>query len=504
MVQSMTSSTRTTACVVAVALCAGLSASPALAVEPFLAEFLPAAEGKRIAAAAPAEASAKPARPRKVLVFTEGKRGLVRRGTATTYVAHKSAPHCAEAVAVLGRKTGAYQAVVTDDARHFEPDRLKAFDAVAVANAYLERVLFSVDAAEHERLAPRRKALMDFVAGGKGFVGIHTATIEALGWPEYNRMVGGIHRGHAWHAHQSVPIELDDPRHPLTAAFEGRGFAIQDDVYELAAPYSRDAVRVLMSVYTAKAPKSPTAYRSDGDYPVSWVKAHGRGRVFCTTLGHSPATFRNAKVLRHVLDGVQFALGDLKADATPMGLPAARRPTGLADEAGWVALFNGRDFTGWKLAEKDKAHWQVRDGVMRFDGKGPTLWTAESYGDFSLKVDWRFPREGDSGVFVRGSGRGQINIWTWAMGSGEMWSFRGGAKGDDKKLYTPSTNADKPVGEWNTFIITAKGESLTVVLNGREVISKAPIKGLPASGPIALQRHGNPIEFKAIYLKKLK
>jgi hypothetical protein len=493
------------ACVVAAALCLNLGAPPLPAVEKSLAEFLSEEDAAKIAAAAPAEASARPAKPRKVLVFTEGKRGLIRRGDATTYVAHASAPHCAEAVAAMGRKTGAYEAVVTDDGAFFEPERLKAFDAVVLANVYLERVLFSLDAKQHEQLAPRRKALLEFVAGGKGIVGIHNATIEALGWPEYNRMIGGIHRGHAWHAPQQVPIDLDDPRHPLTAAFEGKGFIIQDDVYEFAAPYSRDAVRVLLSVYTAKAPKSPTAYRSDGDYPISWVRSHEKGRVFYTALGHNPATFRNARVLRHILAGIQFALGDLKADATPAGLPAAKRPTGAADEAGWRALFNGKDLTGWKLADKDKAHWSVRDGVIRYDGQGPDLWTTDRFGDFVLKVDWRFPREGDSGVFVRGSGKAQVNIWTWRMGSGELWGYRTGAKTPEaQKPFTPRTNADKPVGEWNTFILTMKGDRLTVVLNGQEVISQAELKGVPAAGPIALQRHGDPLEFKAIYVKELK
>jgi len=488
---------------VSVGCAAALASAAAKEFDP--TPYVPKDDAAKIDAAVPAKASAAPGAARKVLIFTEGKRGLVRRGAATTYVGHKSAPYCAMAIAAMGRKTGAFAATITDDPKAFDPGGLDGYDAVVLANAYLDRVLFGVGPKEADRYKARQKTLTDFVAGGKGLVGIHVAAAEALGWPEFNEMLGGTHRGHAWHAHETVPIETDDPGHPINAAFGGRSFAIQDDVYEFAAPYSRESVRVLLSVYTPKAPPSMTADRADGDYPVSWVRKHGSGRVFYTAMGHSPATWQNAAVLRHVLDGIQFAAGDLKCETAASGPLRGKRPTGAADRAGWRSLFNGTDYTGWKLAEKDKAHWKVRDGVMRFDGQGPTIWTAEEFGDFTVRVDWRFPREGDSGVFVRGSGRGQVNIWTWAMGSGEMWSFRGGAKTPEaKKLYTPSVNADKPVGEWNTFVITAKGQTLSVALNGREVIHEAPITGLKPAGPIALQRHGNPIEFKAIYVKQAK
>ncbi len=463
---------------------------------------------KRIAAAAPSTAAPKGKQPRKVLVLTESKRDLdaAARSQGMKFVPHRSAPHCAKAVAIVGKQTGAYEATITSDLGAISADGLKPFDAIVLANVYLEGKLYRVprDAKQPGRspFEERQKALVEFVRGGKGLVGIHNATAEALGWVEFNRMIGGTHRGHAWHAHQTVPIRLDDPKSPLNAAFEGRGFSIRDDVYLLAGPYARDAVHVLLSVDAAKAPASMTAERADGDYPISWVRTYGRGRVFYTALGDSPATFENAKFLRHLLSGIRFALGDLQADTSP-GKPLARK-AGFTTMEGWTALFDGKDLDAWKLDEQQKPHWLVEDGIIRYDGRGKTLWTRESFKDFMLRVDWRLPRKADSGVFLRGSGKAQINIWTWSMGSGELWSYRGGAKTDElRKSYTPKLNADKAVGEWNTFLVTMKGDRLTVSVNGREVISQAHLKGIPAEGPIALQQHGDPIEFKSIYVKPL-
>jgi predicted O-methyltransferase YrrM len=171
---------------------------------------------------------------------------------------------------------------------------------------------------------------------------------------------------------------------------------------------------------------------------------------------------------------------------------------------GFRALFNGKDFTGWKAkqrgvdSEAERAKWQqnwkVEAGIIKFDGKGPTLWTTKKFKDFVLMVDWRFPKPGDSGIYLRGRSKSQVNIWCREMGSGEVWGYRTDKKLPEeiRKACTPLRKMDKPVGQWNRFVITMKGDRLTVKRNG------------PAEGEIALQRHGNPIEFKNIYVKSLE
>jgi len=182
---------------------------------------------------------------------------------------------------------------------------------------------------------------------------------------------------------------------------------------------------------------------------------------------------------------------------------------------GFAALFNGTDFTGWQAkqgkaeSEEEKAkwqqHWKVEDGLIKFDGQGPTLWTSRKFKDFVLMVDWLFPKPGDSGIFLRGQAKSQVNIWCRDMGSGEVWGYRTDKKMPEevRKACTPIKKMDKPVGQWNTFVITMKGDRLTVELNGQVVIENARLPGVPPEGEIALQRHGNPIDFRNIYIKEL-
>lgn len=175
-----------------------------------------------------------------------------------------------------------------------------------------------------------------------------------------------------------------------------------------------------------------------------------------------------------------------------------------ADE-GFRLLFNGKNLEGWKADDEAKKHWVVRDGVLSYDGKNGNLWTVQSFGDFVLKVDWRLPAPGDSGIYLRGTSKAQVNIWCNALGSGEVYGYRTDRNQPEevRKAATPLKKADKPVGQWNTFVITLKGERLTVVLNGEVVISNARLPGVPKSGPIALQHHGNPIEFRNILIREL-
>lgn len=195
----------------------------------------------------------------------------------------------------------------------------------------------------------------------------------------------------------------------------------------------------------------------------------------------------------------------------------------------FVSLFNGKDFTGWKVPAGDGGHWRVVDGVIDYDAESEAkedknLWTERSYGDFILRIDWRIKEvpytnpnvfivmpdgshkkdekgrdiripvpDSDSGIYVRGTSKAQINIWNWPVGSGEVYGYRTDAKmpASVRAGVTPSMHADRNIGEWNTFEITMRGTRLSVVLNGHRVIENADLPGIPATGPIALQHHGS-------------
>ncbi len=194
---------------------------------------------------------------------------------------------------------------------------------------------------------------------------------------------------------------------------------------------------------------------------------------------------------------------------------------------GFVALFNGKDLTGWKglvgspktragmspqdLAEAQvkadenmHAHWQVVGGVLVFDGKGHSLCTAKDYGDFELLVDWKIEAGGDSGLYLRGSP--QVQIWDLAQrpeGSGGLFNNK---KGPSKPLKC----ADHPVGQWNTFRIIMTGERVTVYLNDVLVVDNVVLenywerdKPIYPVGQIELQSHSSPLYFSNIFIREI-
>lgn len=204
---------------------------------------------------------------------------------------------------------------------------------------------------------------------------------------------------------------------------------------------------------------------------------------------------------------------------------------------GFTALFNGKDLAGWKADDETKQHWSVKDGVLEHDGKKCDLWTDAAFGDFTLMLSWRWSGTptveqhpvfdadgnevkgpdgkvktermidgGDSGVFLRGYRKAQANLFCYPCGSGEVWEYRTDPKmpADVRKACMPKKRADRPVGEWNQMTITMKGERLTVVLNGEEVISAARLPGVPDRGPIGLQHEFNRVQFKNVYLREQK
>ena len=214
--------------------------------------------------------------------------------------------------------------------------------------------------------------------------------------------------------------------------------------------------------------------------------------------------------------------GLMSCSSGAAGAPAQAEP-------GFQRLFNGKDLSGWKVPEGDNGHWKVVDGVIDYDAlseaKGEKhLFTEKEYGDFVFKVEWRLKEtpymnnnvpvilpdgthklgpdgkelkapqlDADSGIYLRDrKGKSQVNIWTWPIGSGEVYGYRmdKSQPADVRAGVTPKKKADKPIGEWNSFVITLKGTRLTVVLNGVTVIENADLPGLQARGPIGLQHHG--------------
>ena len=261
---------------------------------------LPQAVLQKIEAAIPPAATVAAKQPRKVLVFWRCEGFVHGDGIA-------AANH---ALAVMGRKIGAYTADLSDDYSVFEPANLAKYDVLVLNNT--TQLKFPD--------AGKKQALLDLVRSGKGLVGIHAATDSFYDWPEAAALLGGLFDGHPWGAGGTWAFKLDEPEHPLNRAFGGKGFKLQDEIYQFKAPYTRADRRVLVSLDLSDPATSGVkngVKRTDGDFAVAWIKTHGQGRVFYCSLGHAANVFQAPSVLRFCLDGIQYAAGDLPADATP-------------------------------------------------------------------------------------------------------------------------------------------------------------------------------------------
>ena len=224
----------------------------------------------------------------------------------------------------------------------------------------------------------------------------------------------------------------------------------------------------------------------------------------------------------------------------------------IYEEQGFTRIFNGKDLAGWVTPAGDNGHWSVIDGVIDYDARSEAsedknLWTEKEYKDFCLHIEWRFKGYGDhlfplptilpdgeywrdengkiieppgpnsdSGILLKESG--QVNLWCWSVGSGELWSVRTDEKmpPEARAGAVPKENADKPVGQWNAFDITLKGDRITVINNGITVIDNAWYPGMAERGRLGLQHHGgintetgklqgasSLVQFRNIWIKEL-
>lgn len=248
---------------------------------------------QKIKDALPEKVTVPVTKPKKILIFWRCEGFFHKDGIAAGNKAFE----------LMGEKTGAFTTVTSDDMSMFDPDKLKEFDAVIFNNT--TRLSFKDPV--------HRQALLDFVNNGKGVVGTHSSVDNFYTWPEGAALMGALFAGHPW---GEAPVKLDDPTHPLAKAFDGKGFWIRDEMYKMRDPYSRESLRVLLSFDMSKL-KEGAPTREDKDNPIAWIHEVGKGRVFYCSLGHNRRIFQDPTVLQFYLDGIQYALGDLKADATP-------------------------------------------------------------------------------------------------------------------------------------------------------------------------------------------
>jgi len=275
-------------------------------------------QARRIEAAVPREATVKPIKSRRVLIWNTP---FMDKCPHAGYCV----PQAQHAMELLGRKTGAYEPVVSDDVAMYLPENLARFDAIIFNNSNgpwirpteqdMPRLKdYGPDIDTVEQLL--RKSLLDWVRNGGGFVALHHAIGGNNHWPEYGEIIGASYWGHPWN--EEVGVKLDEPNHPLLRAFGGENFRLAEEIFQFNDPYSREKVRVLLSLDVANTNTTvPWVYRKDNDFALAWIKPYGKGRVFYSAIGHRTEIWWNKPILRFYLDGIQFAMGDLDAPMSP-------------------------------------------------------------------------------------------------------------------------------------------------------------------------------------------
>ena len=280
----------------------------------------------------PAQATVRPPAPHAVLLFS-----------LTTGFQHSVRPYATEIIKVLATKTKAFTVVESMDIECFSPENLAKFDAVILNNCcpdakhrdlFLDVLTNTVDKSikdiglkykdltdgqRRQMAAELEKNLIDFVAGGKGLVSIHGSIAFQNNSAAFGEMMGASFDFHP--KRQMLTLNLVDPAHPLVAAFKGEGFIHSDELYMFKNAYSKLNFRPLLEADMGKlddASRNNPKITGKKHLYVSWIKRHGKGRVFYVSPSHQPQSYENECILKFHLDGIQYALGDLPCDDSPL------------------------------------------------------------------------------------------------------------------------------------------------------------------------------------------
>ena len=270
----------------------------------------------KIEKTAPSKPTVKPGKNYKVLVLDR-----------ITGYDHWVTPHTSQVIKVLGDKSGAYETEITKDVFALDAKNLKKYDAVVLNNncsksprrdLILDALDEDTQMSEEEKKKKAAKLesdLIKYVEKGGGLMVVHGGIVMQNNSMPFSEMVGGSFDYHP--PQQEVVLELADAAHPLVAAFEGKPFVHVDEPYLFSNAYSKKNFRPLLYMETSKLSKNKKPFDENIKY-VSWIKKHGKGRVFYVSPSHNAQSFEDERMLKFFLDGAQYVLGDLNCDDTPI------------------------------------------------------------------------------------------------------------------------------------------------------------------------------------------
>ena len=264
------------------------------------ADRSPADEKSRIDAAIPRQPLAKPKQARKLLIIDVCPAGGFYHNT----VAHGNLM-----LQLIAKYTGAYEAIFDNNLENLRYPRIKQYDAVFL-NSVVGPVFSDPEVLD---------GLIRYVNEGGGVAGLHGTTFASQDLREFGELMGAQEGPHQYNGEPGT-LKIDDPESPLTKHFGGKGFSMMDEFYHfpMTGPYTREKLHVLLSVDADKSDLQKWLYlRTDRDFGMVWIKREGKGRVFNSVLGHRPDFYMMPDLMKLMVGGIQFVLGDLEADTTP-------------------------------------------------------------------------------------------------------------------------------------------------------------------------------------------
>ncbi|MBR0827143.1 ThuA domain-containing protein [Bradyrhizobium manausense] len=181
----------------------------------------------------------------------------------------------------LGRNSGIFEVTATEDTSEFSTENLEGYAAVMFYTS-----------GELPMSGVEKRALLNFVRSGRGFLGVHSATDTFYTWPDYLDLVGGYFDGHPWH--QAVTIEVVDAGDPLVA-FLGQSLQVEDEIYQISDfDYRGSHVLLRLDPSSVDLSKAGVHQRFYG-WPLAWTRVFGQGRVFYTALGHEASVWHDVR-----------------------------------------------------------------------------------------------------------------------------------------------------------------------------------------------------------------
>ena len=265
--------------------------------------------------------------PNKPSVQKNDKRHILIFSLHTGYQ-HWTIPHTEAVVKLIAEKSGAFTVDVSNDISKFERKNLEMYDALVLNNNCsqgemrdlfwdkLKEDLTMTDAQRIRKAKKLEKNLLKYVKKGHGLVVMHGGIVMQNKSKAFGEMVGGSFDYHP--KQQEIHVKLVDPDHPLVKGFEGEGFSHVDEPYFFNNAYFDYNFKPLLYLEVDQLVGMKEQPADKIKY-ISWVKNHGKGRVFFSSPSHNAQSMENPHLLQFFLDGLQYATGDLPCDATPRG-----------------------------------------------------------------------------------------------------------------------------------------------------------------------------------------